>query len=62
LSLFISSSQTAKPHLPANTIGITVNGGEKMPGWFDVYDWPIGVDAKDDPKGLAMSVKRVEKV
>ena len=47
---------------PANTIGITVNGGEKMPGWFDVYDWPIGVDAKDDPKGLAMSVKRVEKV
>lgn len=47
---------------PANMIGITVNGGEKMPGWFDVYDWPIGVDAKDDPKGLAMSVKRVEKI
>ena len=47
---------------PANTIAITVNGGEKMPGWFDVYDWPIGVDAKDDPKGLAMSMKRVEKV
>lgn len=47
---------------PANTIGITVNGGEKMPGWFDVYDWPIGVDAKDDPKGLALSVKRVEKI
>ena len=47
---------------PANMVGITVNGGEKMPGWFDVYDWPIGVDAKDDPKGLAMSVKRVEKI
>lgn len=47
---------------PANMMGITVNGGEKMPGWFDVYDWPIGVDAKDDPKGLAMSVKRVEKI
>ena len=31
-------------------------------GWFDVYDWPIGVDAKDDPKGLAMSVKRVENI
>jgi lysophospholipase-2 len=27
-----------------------------------VYDWPIGVDAKDDPKGLAMSVKRVENI
>ncbi|KAL7542009.1 hypothetical protein ACHAXR_011441, partial [Thalassiosira sp. AJA248-18] len=47
---------------PAQMMGITVNGGEKMPGWFDVYDWPIGVDAKDDPKGLAMSVKRVEKI
>ncbi|KAL7530077.1 hypothetical protein ACHAWF_003233 [Thalassiosira exigua] len=47
---------------PAQMVGITVNGGEKMPGWFDVYDWPIGVDAKDDPKGLAMSVKRVEKI
>lgn len=47
---------------PANMVAITVNGGEKMPGWFDVYDWPIGVDAKDDPKGLAMSVKRIEKI
>ena len=47
---------------PAQMMGITVNGGEKMPGWFDVYDWPIGVDAKDDPKGLAMSVKRIEKI
>lgn len=47
---------------PANMVAITVNGGEKMPGWFDVYDWPIGVDAKDDPKGLAMSVKQVEKI
>ena len=27
-----------------------------------MYDWPIGVDAKDDPKGLAMSVKRVENI
>jgi len=47
---------------PAQNVGITVNGGEQMPGWFDVFDWPIGVDAKDDPKGLAMSVKRVEKI
>lgn len=47
---------------PAQVIGITVNGGEKMPGWFDVFDYPIGVDARDDPKGLAMSVKRVEKI
>ena len=43
-------------------VGITVNGGEQMPGWFDVYDWPIGIDAKDDPKGLALSVKRVQQI
>ena len=36
--------------------------GEQMSGWFDVYDWPIGLDAKDDPKGLAMSVKRVDQI
>lgn len=33
-----------------------------MPGWFDVFDWPIGLDAKDDPKGLAQSVRSVEKI
>jgi len=47
---------------PAQTIGITVNGGEKMLGWFDIFDWPIGVDARDDPKGLALAVKRIEKI
>jgi lysophospholipase-2 len=47
---------------PAYTISITVNGGEQMPGWFDVYDWPIGISAKDDPKGLAISVKRIEQI
>mmetsp|Transcript_20337 Transcript_20337/g.47764 ORF Transcript_20337/g.47764 Transcript_20337/m.47764 type:complete len:360 (-) Transcript_20337:2258-3337(-) len=47
---------------PAQNVGITVNGGEQMPAWFDIFDWPLGVDAKDDPKGLAMSVKRIEKI
>jgi len=47
---------------PAHMVGITVNGGEQMPGWFDVYDWPIGIDAKDDPRGLALSVKRIEQI
>jgi len=47
---------------PAHNLAITVNGGEKMPGWFDVFDWPIGIDARDDAKGLAMSVKRVEEI
>ena len=47
---------------PAQNVGITINGGEQMPAWFDIFDWPLGVDAKDDPKGLAMSVKRIEKI
>ena len=41
---------------------MTVSGGEKMSAWFDVFDWPIGVDAKDNPKGLALSVKRIKKI
>jgi predicted esterase len=47
---------------PAHNVAITVNGGEKMPGWFDVFDWPIGIDARDDARGLAMSVKRIEEI
>ena len=31
-----------------------------MPGWFDLYDWPIGVGSKRDPKGLEEAVKAVE--
>lgn len=73
---------------PAPTIGITINGGYKMPGkeieyicvlcvgtmmtlfcahfivgykgWFDLFDWPIGIDAKDDPAGKNKSAKQIE--
>lgn len=31
-----------------------------MPGWFDLYDWPIGVGVKDDNDGLAKAVEVVE--
>lgn len=44
---------------PSPTIPITINGGAKMPGWFDLYDWPIGVGSKDDPVGLLRSVQQV---
>jgi len=30
-----------------------------MPGWFDLYDWPIGISAKDDAKGQLDSVKQI---
>jgi len=43
----------------APTIPITINGGMSMPGWFDLYDWPIGVGSKDDPVGLEKGVAQI---
>ena len=42
------------------TIPISINGGMKMPGWFDIYDWPIGPGIKDDVDGLNSSVSKIE--
>jgi lysophospholipase-2 len=33
-----------------------------MPGWFDLYDWPIGLEARDDRDGLERSVRQVLEV
>lgn len=44
----------------APTIGITINGGAEMPGWFDLYDWPIAVGSKDDREGLMAAVAQIE--
>jgi lysophospholipase-2 len=44
----------------APDIPISINGGMRMPGWFDLYDWPIEVGSQDDPEGLAAGVKTVE--
>jgi len=45
---------------PAPMTEITINGGMSMPGWFDLYDWPIGVSSKDDKKGIMSSVSQIE--
>ena len=45
---------------PAPTIGITINGGMQMPGWFDLYDWPIAVGSKDDRDGKLAAVAQIE--
>jgi hypothetical protein len=34
----------------------------QMPGWFDLYDWPIGVNAKDDRDGKISAAEQIEKV
>lgn len=45
---------------PAPIVGITINGGAEMPGWFDIFDWPIGVGSKDDKEGLMKAVAQIE--
>jgi lysophospholipase-2 len=45
---------------PAPITQITINGGMQMPGWFDLYDWPIGVNSKDDKEGILSSVSQIE--
>lgn len=65
------SLQKIKPRLSPDEIkyvfppaptdqAITINGGARMPGWFDLYDWPIGVGSKDDPSGLQRSVAQIQ--
>ena len=41
---------------------MTVSGSKEISAWFDVFDWPIGVDTKDNLKGLTLCVKRIEKI
>jgi lysophospholipase-2 len=33
----------------------------KMPGYFDLYDWPISLKARDDREGILHVVAQVEK-
>eukprot|EP00956_Cyclotella_meneghiniana_P006170 scaffold8062_cov71-Cyclotella_meneghiniana.AAC.10 len=47
---------------PAPTISLTINGGMQMSGWFDLYDWPIGVNARDDREGKIAAAKQIEEV
>jgi lysophospholipase II len=44
---------------PAPITSITINGGTQMPGWFDLFDWPIGISAKDDREGILRSVQQI---
>ena len=31
-----------------------------MPGWFDLYDWPIGPSAQDDKEGKMKAVAQIQ--
>jgi lysophospholipase-2 len=43
----------------APVAAVTINGGAKCTSWFDIQDWPIDAEARDDRDGLLASVKRV---
>jgi lysophospholipase-2 len=47
---------------PAPIISSTINGGMNIPGWFDIYNWPISLKARDDRKGILHAVAQVERV
>jgi predicted esterase len=34
----------------------------EMPGWFDLFDWPIGITAKDDTVGKNKAAQQIEDV
>ena len=39
---------------------VTINNGAQMPSWFDLTQWPIGVEGQmDDEAGLLQSVRSV---
>lgn len=44
----------------APVIGITLNGGGRVPGWFDLYDWPIDTTSRDDHIGQLKAVNMLE--
>ena len=46
---------------PAPEIPLSINGNMIMPGWFDLYDWPIDVGCKDDKEGMLKAVNQIER-
>jgi predicted esterase len=47
---------------PAPAVSITINGGMQMPGWFDLYDWLIGVNARDDRDEKIAAAEQIKQV
>lgn len=44
----------------APTVAISINGGARMPGWFDLFEWPVSVGDPDDREGLARAVRQLQ--
>jgi lysophospholipase-2 len=44
----------------ASSIPISINGGARMPGWFDIYE--LSMAAKEDRDGFAKSSNRIKSI
>ena len=44
----------------APMVSISINGGARMPGWFDLYEWPVAVGDPDDAVGLQRAVAQLQ--
>lgn len=40
----------------APLLPISINGGARMPGWFDLYDWPVDLEVQDDEVNIVQSI------
>ncbi|CAB9502278.1 protein thioesterase 1 [Seminavis robusta] len=38
----------------------TINGGQCLPCWFDLYDWPVKVGVRDDKQGIRQAVQQIQ--
>jgi lysophospholipase II len=54
----LSNIKYVFPHAP--TIPISINGGMKMTGWFDLFEWPISIGDPDDKIGKLAAVETIE--
>jgi lysophospholipase II len=59
-SLSSDSIQYVFPKSPI--IPISINGGTTMPGWFDLYDWPIDQYVQDDTTTIRSSVQSINDI
>ena len=56
----LSSVEYIFPQAPIK--GITLNGGELKPAWFDLFDWPVDSTSRDDVYGQLNSVCKLEDI
>jgi lysophospholipase II len=52
----LSSSNVVYIFPNAPTLPISINGGTPMPGWFDLYDWPVDLEVQDDEINIVKSI------